>query len=325
MSHLLVTAPYVGEIGWELMSWQGRVRKIFHQGQYDRVIVLGSAGKSAFYEGIPLEYRDVDLSDLPGSACEDRRMEAETSKCLSAEQLRHHVNDLVQSVVDEQTAIGHRVDVLWPSYDGTLWPCHEPYQTFVKYQRSITERPKAPWVVLVQRTRLFGNKNWSSSNWADLQQRLESNGVHTSVYPCDSEAAIAMLSGCDLAVGQTTGGLHLASLCDCPVMAWSFYDALLWNWEITNRQRFETWWNPFGALVAFHHIREFPTPEVAANQVMRALNTIGRRTGSRLHRIAYQCNYAIQSSLARHVIEPKRYRRWPWPIQKWVRYQLARA
>ena len=38
----LVTAPYVGEIGWELMAWQGQVRRAFADVGFDRLVVLGS-------------------------------------------------------------------------------------------------------------------------------------------------------------------------------------------------------------------------------------------------------------------------------------------
>jgi hypothetical protein len=323
MSRILVTAPYVGEIGWELLSWQGRVRRVFTDGDYDRVIVLGSAGKAAFYDGMPLEYRNVDLGYLPGTAFEDRRVITTTNECVSTERLRQCVGDVVQSTVLELTEQGDTAEVLWPEYNGTLWSCNEPHQTFIQYQRPVVNQPAAPWVVLVQRTRSFGDENWSASDWAELQQRLEAQGVHTSVYPCDSEAAITMLSGCDLAVGQTTGGMHLAMLCGCPILTWSFYDFLLWLWEITNRQRFETWWNPFGSPVILRDVRQLPTPQSAADQVMRALGSIGRRTGSRLHRAAFNCKYAIRTALKRTIIEPQRYSRWPWLLQKLVRYQLA--
>jgi len=55
MMRVLVTGPYVGEIGWELMSWQARVRRVFETGGFDRLVVLGSAGRSAFYADMPLE------------------------------------------------------------------------------------------------------------------------------------------------------------------------------------------------------------------------------------------------------------------------------
>lgn len=324
MSRILVTAPYVGEVGWELMSWQGRVRWLFAQGGYDRLVVLGQAGKAAFYDGMPLEYRDMNLSQLPGEAYEDRRIMPAASEPVSAELLRQCVDEIVQSTVESLCEQGNIVDVIWPAYDGTLWLCDTRYQRFIRYERPVVNRPAAPWVVLVQRTRsLRGMDNWPAANWCELRELLEARGVHTTVYPCDSESAIEMLSGCDLAVGQTTGGMHLAALCGCPRLAWSLYTILMWKWDITDRQRFETWWNPLGCPVMFHDVRQLPPPQVAADQAMRALGAIGRRTGSTLHRAGFNCKYAIRSAINQCIIEPRRYVRWPWPIQRLVRYQLG--
>lgn len=321
---VLITAPYVGEIGWELMSWQGRVRRIFAQGGYERLIVLGQPGKAAFYDGMPLEYREVALDHIPGEPYEDRRILPDPGQCVPAEQLRHSVDELVQPMVADFRERGITADVLWPGYDGSLWLTDARYQQFLQYKRPVKAQPSAPWVVLVQRTRaLRATENWPASSWSELRELLEARGVHTSVYPCEAEAAIEMLSGCDLAVGQTTGGMHLAALCDCPRLTWSLYSMLIWQWEITDRQRFETWWNPLGSPVIFNPVRQLPTPQAAADQVMHALGTIGRRTGSALYRAAFNCKYAVKSALTQCIIEPQRYAGWPWALQKLVRYQLA--
>ncbi len=78
---VLVTAPYVGEIGWELMAWQGWVRRVFARGGFDRLVVLGAARRSALYADMPLDYRTVDLSGVPGAAFLDG---ATTSMALPA-------------------------------------------------------------------------------------------------------------------------------------------------------------------------------------------------------------------------------------------------
>ncbi|MBI4578295.1 MAG: hypothetical protein HY718_01240 [Planctomycetes bacterium] len=324
MSRVLLTAPYVGEIGWELMSWQGRVRWVFTRGGYDRLVVLGPAGKAGFYNGMKLDYQAVDLGYLPGTAYEDRRIVTASNELLPAERIRQCVAGLVDRAVTELTEQGGTVDTLWPAYDGTLWPCDNRHQRFMRYERPVADAPDSPWVVLVARTRAYrSGHNWPPSHWSELARRLGEHGVRTSVYPNDSEAAIAMLSGCDLAVGQSTGGLHLAALCGCPTMVWSLQRYLMWRWEITNRQRYETWWNPLGSPVIVRELPQLPEPQDAARQVLTALRAIGRRTGSAIQRAAFRCKWAVRTALNRRVIEPRRYARWPWPVQKFVRYQLA--
>ena len=324
MSRILLAAPHVGEIGWELMSWQGRVRRMYRRGGYDRVVVLGGPGKAAFYDGMPLDYRAIDLSHLPGEAYEDRRYIGHSKEIVAADELKRLLEPLVQNVVAESRADGDTVDVLWPEYAGKPCSCDPEHQAFIRYERKISELPSEPWVVLVQRTRAHGaERNWPAESWVRLARLLADRGVHTTIYPCEAEAAITMLSGCDLAVGQSTGGLHLAALCGCPTLVWSVQDYLMWQWEITNRQRYETWWNPLGSPVVFHEAASLPTPEAAADQIMGALQAIGRRTGSSVQRALFRGKWTLRSTLRRSIIEPRRYRRWPWPVQKFVRYELA--
>lgn len=324
MSRVLLSAPYVGEIGWELMSWQARVRRVFTQGGYDRVVVLGAAGKAAFYDGMPLEYRAVDLACVPDAAYEDRRINTASNQILPAESIRRCLTPMVEHVAAELTACGEDVETLWPGYDGTLWPCDDHHQQFIRYERPVEQRPDAPWVVLVERTRSFrGGINWPNEHWRELERLLNALGVHTTVYPCEAEGAIRMLSGCDLAIGQSTGGLHLAALCGCPTMVWSLQPYLMWRWEITNRQRYETWWNPLGSPIAFHDLQQLPMPEAAVDQVMAALGAIGRRSGSTLQRKLFALKWSLRTRLNNTIIRPCRYTQWPWPVQKFVRYQLG--
>lgn len=324
MSHVLLVAPYVGEIGWELMTWQARVRKLFDAGRYDRVVVLGGRGKTAFYDGMPLEYRVVDLSSLPGAAFEDRRLIEGSSEPLSADQIKECLGPLVEQAAEEYRQSGNQVQVLWPEYAGRPMSCDPAYQRFVRYSRPSQEAPDEPWVVLVQRTRSYqAGRNWPAERWDELQRLLRDRGIHTTVYPAEADAAMAMVGACDLAVGQSTGGLHLAALCGCPTLVWSVQRYLLWPWEITNRQRYETWWNPLGSPVIVHEVPRLPVPEQAAEQVIHALHAIGRRTGSRLERAAFRGKWMLRQALRRWIIEPRRYAGWPWPVQKFVRYQVA--
>jgi hypothetical protein len=288
------------------------------------VVVLGGPGKAAFYDGMPLDYRATDLAHLPGAAYEDRRYISGSNELVAADELKRLLDPLVQNVVAEYRKTGDVVDVLWPEYAGEPCSCDEAHQAFICYEREISEFPSEPWVVLVQRNRVHGaDRNWPAEKWDQLARILADRGVHTTVYPCEAEAAITLLSGCDLAVGQSTGGLHLAALCGCPTMVWSLQDYLMWQWEITNRQRYETWWNPLGSPVVFREASQLPGPEEAADQVMGALQAIGRRTGSSVQRALFRGKWTMRSTLRRSIIEPGRYRRWPWPVQRFVRYELA--
>ena len=317
---ILLVGPYVGEIGWELMSWQGRVRLRFHEGRFDRLVVLGAAGREAFYEDMPLEYRPVDLSANPGQAYEDRRALPPSVEPMPADQLRSLLEPMVQAAESELLEAGHEIEVLWPAYSGAIHPCDDEHQRFICFHRPVEQAPPAPWVVLVRRTRDFGMANWSASDWDDLASRLGARGIRTSVFPKSFQTTIEILSHCDLAVGQSTGGLHLASLCGCPHLVWSADDDRLWTpWEMTNRQRYETYWNPLGTPVIYRGSTSLPGPELAVEWIADALGQIGRRTGSAVARTLLRQKWRVRSGIVGGVIRRKSFRRWPWRVQKLVR------
>ncbi|HSW45206.1 MAG TPA: hypothetical protein VLM89_06505 [Phycisphaerae bacterium] len=320
---VLVSAPYVGEVGWELMSWQGRVRHQFERGGFDRLVVLGAAGKAAFYADMAGEYRDVDLSSLPGQAYEDRRILTPDCEPVSAGAIRATIEPMVDMLVAHLRNRRDEVEVLWPDYAGTIHPCEPEHQRFVRFERPRAEIPPAPWVVLVQRTRSMGSANWSPRAWAELAEILSRRGIHTTVYSYESEAAIEAASHCDLAVGQSTGGLHLASLCGCPHVVWYPGEPCLWTpWQITNRQRYETFWNPLATPLRFHEVDRQPAPTEVADWIAQALVAIGRRTGSATAKTAFRARWFMKRWLARRVVRRDSFRRWPWPVQQLVRCRL---
>ena len=74
------------------------------------------------------------------------------------------------------------------------------------------------------------------------------HGCSDDVYGCyaPSDSAICFLSEAKLCIGPSSGAMHLASLCGCPQIVWS--DSRRWNLgskKGTNRERYETEWNPF--------------------------------------------------------------------------------
>lgn len=321
---ILLTAPYVGEFGWELMAWQARVRWVFQRAKFERVVVLGSAGKAALYEDMPGEYRVVDLSTVPGVPMQDGRILPGQAAMLPAEQIRAALDPMVSSIARELGSSGDTIRTFWPCFDGSLWPCHASHQVFVPFKRAARLTRPAPWVLLVRRDKATGHDNWSSQQWDDLAERLSGMGIQVSDYPCDAERAMELLAACDLAVGQSTGGLHMASLCRCPHLVWSPQASRLWTrWEMTNRQRYETFWNPLGTPVQFRGGDSLPDVATVADWIMEALPRIGRRTGSLARRARFWHRWQWRSWLAQNILPSPLFRRCPWPFQRFVRYRLV--
>lgn len=319
---VLVTAPFVGEVGWELMAWQGRVRRLFHAGGYDQLVVAGAARKSGFYDDMPLDYRTVDLSGLPGVAYEDRRCDRDSRQPVDAGAIRQLVSPSVEQVVSGMVCRGHEVETLWPAYEGRFLPCHHEHQEFIRFHGRCPKPGPNPWVVLVKRTRDFGADNWSKADWHRIEQGLRRRGIQTSTLPHDSTTAIEMLSACDLAVGQSTGGLHLAALCGCPHLVWGF--PYFWSrWSLTNRQRYETIWNPLATPVRMYEIDQLPDPRDAVEETVTTLFSIGRRSGSRVCRALMRSKLQLRGWIARTVVMREWFSRWPWTVQQFVRYRMV--
>jgi hypothetical protein len=329
MMRTLLAGPYVGEIGWELMSWQAHVRRVFREEGFDRLVVLGSAGREAFYADMPLTYRVVDLSHVPGDACEDRRYDPQAGELVSSATIRTIVEPMIQSVAAELRCDGDDVVCLNPSYNGQILPCDSHHQRFIRFGAAhdfaaAKSEPESPWVVLIPRSRsLKKNENWPAATWDALADRLHRAGVRTTVFPPHAGQAIDMLARCDLAIGHSTGGLHLASLCGCPHVVWSWDDTRLWTpFEMTQRQRYETWWNPLGTPMHFHPVRNQPEVEAVFGWTMKGLERIGRRTGSSVTSSSFRSVWRFRTWLSHNVVRSQRFKRVPWPIQRFVRYGL---
>ena len=279
--------------------------------------MVGSPGRAAFYADMPLDYHEADLSHLPGQAYEDRRVDGGVP--LPAQVIHECAAPLIEPVEAALRAAGHEVCRAQPGYDGTLWPSHSGAQHFVAYGRKLPLNAM-PTVLLVRRTRAYRSaNNWPAAMWDELAQRLAAEGIHTEDYPAEAEAAIRALNTCDLAVGQSTGGMHLAALCRCPRLVWSLEHYLWSPLEITNRQRYETYWNPLGSPTIVREVARMPELDQAVVQVRSALRAIGRRNAGSLSSLAWRLRWHLRTQLVRHVLEPRRHARWPWPIQRLLR------
>ena len=135
-------------------------------------------------------------------------------------------------------------------------------QEFIKFSTSAPD--EYPSVIMHGRSTTKGGtevRNWSEENWEELCENLgygrEEIGFigtsDSSIYrqgfydyrdvPLDKLCDI--LASAKLVVGPSSGPMHLASLCGTPHLIWT--DDKFWGaCEGTNRERYETNWNPHG-------------------------------------------------------------------------------
>ena len=218
----LFAGPWIGELGWELMRWQGGVRRMArsHEG---RIVVMGDPGHGVLYE-FAHEYWETPPCFLRAGL---------TRQCIHVRSgpVGEWYVSLLTHLVAEQLS-GEDVVCLTPRR------FREGEQDFVQLStlpRWSTRVPE-PYACIVPRFRQWNRrKNWSEECWTELCSLLSGRGLapqivsspdeicrlasSLEVSPHDSLArSIDLLSHARFAVASESGGALLCLLCGCPTL-----------------------------------------------------------------------------------------------------------
>lgn len=322
----VVVAPFVGEFGWELMNWQARVRQLLREGEYEEACIVTDEPRRALYADLPAEHWRLPAVRLPGSASDDGRIDEHGSP-LPPHSLRGVIWTHLRSALAARGWCDASDDapptdlaVLTPGMRGRNLPTTPPTQAFVSLRRIGPHAASPIDVVLVPRSRsLAAERNQPAAWWNALAERLTSLGLSVAIYPPDLEAAIGLLSQARLAAGGSTGGLHLASLCECPHLVWGCGDEERWTaLGMSNRQRYETFWNPLGTPAIYEPLGWRPSLAAAESAIAFALDEMGRGTeGGERFRRAWKRRRALldwsHSAAARLL---------PWRMRSWLKERV---
>jgi ADP-heptose:LPS heptosyltransferase len=275
---VLVAGPYFGEFGWEVFCWQPLLRHHAMTGKHEKVIVYAGPGRGLLYRFAD-EIRQLD--DMP-------RHEPE---CLIWHRMGQHVKDageMTQRMVNACAAeFGkERLEVMhWQS----IQPANNPH-----YPQGLPDllwgepdgrfRPRGegkPLVALCVRDRgLSDFRNWGRERWVRLSLLLTKNcdvvllGRTQEPWILDSPYSLLNQTSVDdlirifgnhaaVAVGGSTGTIHLASRCGTPHIVWG-------NAKVTRRIAETNW---FGAPARVYEWGWEPEPEMVAKAVETCLDT----------------------------------------------------
>jgi hypothetical protein len=316
---ILLVAPYVGEFGWELMNWHGRIRHLARSGRYDRIIVAAPADRQALFradEDKAITLHPINLPTLPGMASEDHRITADGQR-VPCKAIRFIFSRILRSVATARDLNPAEIEFMLPDLNGQLWPTAPSDQVFTDLR---IQGPATTDVLLIPRRRDMAiERNQPDRWWDELEARFNDNGLRVERYADGLYAAIAQLSRTRLAIGASTGGLHLASLCRCPHYVWGCDSSLRWTaLRMSNRQRYETFWNPLGTPVIYDEVGWRPDVDYVVKQTCRALERIGLARGrSETH--SPSMNWRVRRGLAR-VVETGA--AWPWRVRQLVHEAL---
>ena len=231
-SSLLFAGPIIAEFGHELMA-AGVLRALSRR--HGRTVICTRAGRQALYADF------ADETILHQIRCEGMMMMATADTKPSADVLRQFVPRGVQP---------YRLR----EYYGRA-----PAE-FIRYGTARDEWRGA--LVIHARNRDYvASRNWPARLWHRLARHVRSNrlaeriicigtrgaahGVEGALDMRDAtlQTQMDVLASARLAVGPSSGPMHLASLCGCPHVVWCGGGRAEVERTMSNYRK---WWNPHG-------------------------------------------------------------------------------
>jgi hypothetical protein len=246
-SKTLLAGPWIGELGWELFCWQGYLRQISKD--YKKVIVACKKGHEFIYKDFCHEFIEFNVPEgiTVDSWFSNGNIEKEINQLLKT--IRYDIRLEAQNIGFLLNGITG--EIMINKIDGRYLN-----QKFIKF--SANNEYENIDIVLHPRNRTVGSdRNWDADKWQKLINLLIKKykvGVigNGETFELKNmldfrnipiEKTIGIISNTKLVVGQSSGPMHLASLCGTPHLVWS---------SEHNRNRYLKYWNPFKTPCYFY-------------------------------------------------------------------------
>ena len=235
---ILFAGPWIGEFGWELARWQGRVRKAAgcrQQAAGWYIIVMGDVGHHLLYPyaheywEVPRFFREAGFTrqcdHVRGGPFDRGHKEIAAYLRLLAWLIARELASVgpVHMTIQPQRFRPDEQDIVRLNVpDAARW------------------RPEGRYFCVLPRLRSWNpQKNWPAFKWLDLMAALQGDGspygeqamvvgapdeVRTlqPEYACEERwslhRSIALLGGAEFAIAPESGGALLSLLCGCPTV-----------------------------------------------------------------------------------------------------------
>lgn len=234
----LIFGPYLGEFGWELMSFQGYIRKIRKKYKYKRIVVVSYKSSEYLYEGCEFYPHNFNLEK-------------------SGFGLGEYDEDMIKNYLSEvaQKLNFKKYDIFTPLHINRLNKLLLGKQVFKKfYESSILNETLD--IVFHFRTivKKDGNKkNYDIESIKFISEYCINKGLKIGFIGLpaysfslgeefdyrseDLRFTISIISNSRLVVGGSSAPMHLAALCGKPIVTWIGKEADI--------ERYYSYWNPF--------------------------------------------------------------------------------
>lgn len=213
---IFIYPPKPGEFGWEVMQWQGFVRK--KAKEYDQVVVSCKDSSKPLYQDIFAEYPPHAFAI---------NLSSETDRFIwKKDQVIPH--DQQEFIVYGTETTEHPFDILFHARNA-------------KHQEK--NYPVEMWVEL---SRMFYEAGYKVASVGNNAHHIE------GTYDLTGESLDAIfdyMRSAKCIVGPSSGPMHLASLCNCPQVVWG--DERVYVGGNTLETRYKKTWNPLGVPVDY--------------------------------------------------------------------------
>ncbi len=230
MGKVAFAGPCIMEFGWEIMTWVPYLRKLSHD--YEKMYISTFPGMEALYTGFHCEVEFIP-HEYP-----DRTDDWMNSAIYQYDPDHWHTPD---SVTDHIRMIKrYKVDGEYVRYGSPVIP-----EVGVLFHARGIDR--------------FSFKNWPVGKWEQLAKGFPGvisigtkDDLHVPGTRDCKGAALGELMDCiasaAIVIGQSSGLMHLASLCGTPQLVWAD-NKTYFNEPL--EKRYKETWNPFNTRVTW--------------------------------------------------------------------------
>lgn len=270
------------EFGWELMSWQGYVRKLARK--YDKVVVCTTEGLEPVYADFATEFM-VHNIPLPRDCFNRQRIPNTPAWVRYQHSIKKRVAVRVKDASQMETdfIVAH----------GYIDPSK---QSFISYGNATDAAERGDVFDLLIHARnkhslnsYYNVYNWPEDRWAEVVKSMMARGLrvgavgtpHNALCPEGAvdmrgiplERLMDMMSASNLVAGPSSGPLHLAALCNIPRLVWAT-DKFSTSTKMDDVIRYTDRWNPFEVPCIVHTDDQKPP---AARMIKDLEDVLGKK------------------------------------------------
>lgn len=233
----LFAGPWTGSLSQELFAWQGMIRKFAKTCKPKRVVVASKAGHEHLYEDFADEFIELSSEYI----LKHQDFNEKTYNDICSEYSLSNLDRWINPFLTYSKIVAGREE----SRLSFLPNC-----SYVKYGKDSDFIKKYDLIIHPKK----GDKNWPLEKWSSL---IKITGLHTACVGNSSTTHFveeaddlrdrslkdicSYISKATMAIGPSSGYMHLSSLCNTPHIVWSDLKE--------DCDKYELYWNPLKTKV----------------------------------------------------------------------------